>query len=82
MIHQLKIRNEYFDRVLNDQKAFEVRINDRDFQVGDKVQLREIEGVDAGYTGNEIIVKITYLLQNIDGIINGYCVFGFEKYNI
>ena len=82
MVHSLKIRKEYFNRVLNDQKTFEVRINDRDFQVGDKVQLREIEGVDAGYTGNTIDVKIIYLLQNVDGIINGYCVFGFEKYSI
>lgn len=41
MRHQLKIWPVYFARVLEGSKTFEVRKNDRGFQVGDTVQLQE-----------------------------------------
>ena len=39
--HDLKIAPEYFDAVDSGEKTFEIRLNDRDFKVGDTVVLRE-----------------------------------------
>ena len=50
MIHELKIQSEYFVAVNNKTKTFEIRKNDRDFKVGDKILLREIDSCGK-YTG-------------------------------
>ncbi|GAA1992635.1 hypothetical protein GCM10009718_32930 [Isoptericola halotolerans] len=39
MIHELKIRETWFDRVAAGEKRAEVRKHDRDFQVGDALRL-------------------------------------------
>lgn len=36
-IHQLKLLNEYAGEKLKGRKPFEIRLNDRDFSVGDLV---------------------------------------------
>jgi hypothetical protein len=35
--HKLKIEPKYFSRILESDKKFEVRFNDRDYQVGDRI---------------------------------------------
>lgn len=50
-IHRLKILPEYLDAVLRDEKRFELRKDDRDFQVGDKLVLEEHDG--SFYTGKQ-----------------------------
>jgi|LakMenEpi03Aug12_release.lakeMendotaPanAssembly.Ray.scaffolds.fasta_scaffold3407757_1 hypothetical protein len=42
--HELKIRGEFYARIASEQKTFETRKNDRDFQVGDILILREFDG--------------------------------------
>jgi len=41
MTHDIKILSEYFNAVADGSKPFEVRRNDRDYQVGDTLLLRE-----------------------------------------
>ncbi len=41
MIHELKILPQYFERVKDGTKTFEIRENDRGFQPGDMVILKE-----------------------------------------
>lgn len=41
MDHELKIWPQYYCRVADGTKTFEVRVNDRGFQPGDLVTLRE-----------------------------------------
>ena len=41
MIHHLKTKPEYFRAVIAGKKPFEIRKNDRDFKIGDKVILEE-----------------------------------------
>ena len=75
--HELKILPRFFEDVARYAKRVEVRKNDRDFKVGDRVLLREWDG---DYTGREAEVEITYVLtaeQFPDGIKEGYCVFDF-----
>lgn len=39
--HELKIHPEFFNAVENGSKTFELRVNDREFQTGDRVKLNE-----------------------------------------
>lgn len=41
MNHELKIWPQYYRRVADGSKTFEIRDNDRGFQAGDTVRLRE-----------------------------------------
>lgn len=42
MIHQLKCDSKFFEDVASRKKTFEVRKNDRDFNVGDFLALNEL----------------------------------------
>ena len=78
--HVLKLRSEFFEDVVYERKKFEVRKNDRDYKVGDKVIFREYGCW--GYTGKEITRYISYILtseQFPDGLKEGYCVFGLTR---
>lgn len=77
MIHDLKILPEYFVEVVRENKTFEVRKDDRPFNVGDELILYE---VNCGrYTGRNIKVIITYILRNPDYCKEGYCILGFKQ---
>ncbi len=77
MEHKIKIRKEYFEEVLNGNKKAELRFNDRGYEVGDACVLREIDD-NGEYTGREIEVLITHLLEGYDGLKEGWCVFSFK----
>jgi len=76
MIHELKTIQPYFSRAESGEKPFEFRKNDRDFQAGDLVKLREFDPKTGLYSGFEVIGRITYVLREFPGIEPGYCVFG------
>ena len=57
--HKLKILPEYFNKVITGEKTFEIRKNDRNFQVGDYILLQEF--FEESYTDREQRVKITYI---------------------
>ncbi|WP_239257323.1 DUF3850 domain-containing protein [Listeria ilorinensis] len=56
--HEIKILPDYFEQVKAGNKNFEIRKNDRNFQAGDKVILKEWAG---GYTGRKIMCSITFI---------------------
>lgn len=43
MIHELKVWPDYFKRLADESKTFEIRKNDRGFQAGDTLILREYD---------------------------------------
>lgn len=55
--HELKIAPEHFTGVIDGSKKAEFRLNDRDFQCGDTIRLREWERGD--FTGREVYVIVT-----------------------
>ena len=61
MIHAIKISPKYFEGVRSGAKRFELRKNDRDYQVGDYLALNEWDG--SAYTGRAELVKVTYALN-------------------
>lgn len=82
MTHLLKIWPEYFDRVLNEQKTFEVRRADRDFQVGDCLLLQRWDPETEEYTGEEILVDVSYIMHSggrFGAISPEYCILGINR---
>lgn len=75
--HKLKIWPREFKAVKDGLKSFEFRRDDRDYQVGDALLLREWTQV-AGYTGRTLETKITYKLDRTDfGLPEGFCILSF-----
>lgn len=77
MKHELKILPEYFQDIVSGIKTFEVRYNDRNYQVGDILILRE--WINDKYTGNCIEKKVIYILDNLDYVKEGYVIMGLDK---
>lgn len=79
MTHDIKINSRYFKDILLGKKTFEIRLNDRNYQVNDILKLHEVFGEE--YTGNQVMEKITYILSHKDfpeGIPEGYVVFSIK----
>lgn len=77
IIHDLKICPKYFDDVKRNKKRFEIRKDDRNYQVGDLITLREWD--NGQYTGREIKnIPIRYILRDVPeyGLKEGYCILG------
>lgn len=77
--HELKILPQYFQRVWDGTKTFELRKDDRDYQRGDILVLREWDGEK--YTGSALCVKVTYILQDAEkyGLQDGYVIMGIRR---
>jgi hypothetical protein len=58
-------------------KKFEVRKDDREIQVGDELRLQEWDEHVGEYTGRGLSCDVTYKLKGGKfGIKEGYCVLG------
>jgi len=65
--HYLKTVQPYFSEVENGTKTFEMRINDRNFQVGDEVYLQEYDLDAAKERGENIVISdIEYRIRGIE----------------
>ena len=90
MEHYLKIKSKYFSRILSKDKTFEVRFNDRDYQVGDTIRFEVVsephynnEGLtitDHGEFAEENF-KIIYILNYPEALKDGWVVLGIELTN-
>ncbi|WP_144787851.1 DUF3850 domain-containing protein [Lysinibacillus fusiformis] len=64
-VHELKTLPEYFGPVADGIKTFEIRKNDRGYQVGDLLLLKEY---DDAFTGNAVLKEVTYLTADYQQI--------------
>ena len=75
--HELKIGTCYFGDVQSGIKSFELRKNDRGFEVGHILWLREYDPMKEIYTGESVRKAITYILNGGDfGLMEGYVILG------
>lgn len=73
--HELKTINPYFDDLFYGRKQFEVRFNDdRNFQIGDYLVLREYDTEKQCYTGAVVTAEVGYILNNPIYCKDGYVV--------
>ena len=90
-LHELKILHEYLEDVDLGKKTFELRKNDRDYQVGDLIRFIDIREDDST-AKNQIepnidentLYRITYVLKDVDqyGLDRDYCILAIKKLNI
>lgn len=81
MHHEIKILPPYFEAVIDGRKSFEIRKDDRGYQAGDTVTLREYDPEYKGYyraeeqkyTGREHSAAIGYVTAHEQQ--DGYVVF-------
>lgn len=78
MTHVLKISPQYYVAVLERRKTFEVRVNDRQYRVGDDVILQEYIA-EGEYTGRIWHGRITYLLNDPLYCKRGYVIFSIVE---
>jgi hypothetical protein len=79
-IHPLKTWPRFYQAVADGSKTFEVRKNDRDFQVGDVLELKEWDHATERYTGREMAKVVTYVLHGgAFGIDSDFCVLSLRN---
>lgn len=75
-VHELKLQQPFFDDVFFNRKDFEVRKNDRNFKVGDRLKLIEFPSENPKY----VLKDIKYILKGGEfGIEPGYVVLGLKE---
>lgn len=77
-VHQLKVEYEFYTPLSMHLKNFEVRKNDRDFQVNDILILREWSVALEAYTGLRLRAQISYILDDPRFCKEGYVILGLK----
>ena len=78
--HSLKTWLNPFAAQLKGLKNYEVRINDRDFAVGDFLILREWDEFTEQFTGEELIREVTYMTYGgAFGMPKGLCIMSTRE---
>lgn len=94
-LHELKILHEYLIDVSLGRKTFELRKNDRDYQVGDLIRFIDVDILGRSrnnknrtdikpYIDENILYRITYVLKNCSayGLDKDYCILAIKKLDI
>lgn len=88
--HDLKIWSIYFGKVMSGEKRFEIRENDRGFQVGDILRLNEVVvahdknlTLTTTPTGRSVEVKVDFVLigSKFFGVDENYCIMSISPFN-
>lgn len=74
--HQIKLESEFFDDAAAGRKNFELRKNDRNYKEGDVLEMEEVK--DGKKTGRKCSKRIVYMMENFEGLEDGYCILGCE----
>lgn len=79
VVHDLKTLHPFFQAIWEGKKTFEIRKDDRGFEVGDVVRLRETTTTEdnPGYTGRTIFAVVSYLTTYEQQ--PGYVVFSLSQ---
>lgn len=75
--HRLKLASMFFDAVDTGKKSFELQKNDRNYQIGDILELHEMS--DGEETGRVTEKQVIYILEGFKGLEEGYCILGLNE---
>jgi len=86
MTHELKLCKRFYTPIINGEKTFEVRKNDRGFAVGDTLILKPVtDDKSRAYipTLPPISAEVSFMLnENGWGVEDGYCVMALKNVSI
>jgi len=79
--HEVKSWPKFFEPILRGVRTHELRVNDRNYQVGDWMLLREYDPEISQYTGRDTFVAITSVTSagepcavSADALHPSYCI--------
>ena len=78
MRHVLKCDQPHYDAVVSGAKTFEIRFNDRDYAVGDELELHPMNAFRALDPDRSVTVTVTYMVEGEYGLRDRYVVLGFD----
>lgn len=89
-LHKLEIKHEYLVDITLGKRNFDIRKNDRDYQVGDLinfVEVNEFGKVNMRGTGTIIdenaLYRITCVLKDVpEYVAKDYCILGIKHVRI
>ncbi len=70
--HELKCWHGFYDEIVRGRKSFEIRKDDRGFNEGDILKLREWHPIGQVYSGQEAKARIDYIVKSGFGLRDGY----------
>lgn len=80
--HLLKLSPKYFSLVKENIKTFEIRRNDRHYQVEDILVLREWSE-STGYSGNFCVKRVTYMFSdNAEYCLPSMAILAIKPYTM
>lgn len=83
--HRLKVFIKYADAIMDGTKTFEIRKNDRGYEVGDKIVFSVVsnEGISVGdavrHPLNGTAYRIDYILDDFEGLAQKYVALAISK---
>lgn len=79
--HELKITKDNFDAIVKGQKTFELRRNDRNYEVGDILLLRDWDDNLKEFSGLSYRVRVMYILKDVPelGLHPDYIIMGIRR---
>ena len=81
MKHVLKIQCKYLMEILYEGKTFEIRKDDRGYEVGDIIHFVDPNGKEFPSFWEKLSFRITYILRNVPqyGLDKDYCILAIER---
>lgn len=77
--HEMKTWPRFFGAVMSGAKTFEARRDDRGFEVGDRLMLREWDPETQAYTGASLGRYVTYILRGTEHVAPGFCILALGR---
>lgn len=77
--HELKCWPEFFKAIMDGTKRFEVRKNDRNYQLGDRLYLREWDPATQKYSGWSGMFMVTYLTERPEYALPGTVIMSIFR---
>lgn len=82
MTHKLKCWPVYYSSLISGDKNFELRENDREYKVGDILEMCEYD-INLGYTGRVSFYLVTYILNGgVMGLHKGSCIMAIKSITV
>jgi hypothetical protein len=85
-VHHVKSWAHFFDAIKAGQKTHDLRKNDRDYKIGDQLWLKRYDNINGGYTGETLLVNITYMTSTYtpcafssSALHEDYCILSISK---
>lgn len=75
IVHEIRLAEMYWDDVIEKRKTFELR-KQEGYHVGDGLVMQEYSAGNP--TGREINADIVFMLEEYQGLKDGYCILGFQ----